>query len=167
MANIDMLKALLEVDDAGEQIAALISELLIDEEKRDLLMVKLNEAKKETLILRQDVRLQRSEEAVRELVLSAAQPLTAQHVADLAPDHFPSLKHRSHTSSVLNSLVSKGVLGKIPFGNVVYFGKPQEAVMEQLKRRNESPSDCSPDEIVKETSLPLAKVISVIQELVA
>ena len=58
MPSIDMLKALLEVDEDGDQIAALISELLIDEQKRDLLLVKLNEAKKETLILRQDVRLQ-------------------------------------------------------------------------------------------------------------
>lgn len=165
MANIDMLKALLEVDEAGDQIAALISELLIDGQKRDLLLVKLNEAKKETLTLRQDVRLQRTEEILREVVLSTARPLNAQEVADLAPDHFPSLKHRSHTSTVLNSLVSKGILGKIPMGNVVFFGKPQEAVIEQMKRRNESPGECSPDEIGKETGLPLAKVLDVIQEL--
>ena len=165
MANIDVLKALLEVDESGEQIAAFINELLIDEQKRELLIVKLNEAQKETLTLRQEVRLHKSEEVVKELVLSSGRPLTAQDVSNVAPEYLPSLKHRSHTSSVLNSLVSKGVLGKLPLGNVVYFGNPEEAVLEQLKRRDESPTDCSPDEIGKETGLPLARVLDVLQEL--
>ena len=66
---------------------------------------------------------------------------------------------------VLNSLVGKGILGKFQFGYNCYFSTPKEAVNEQIKRRNESPQDCSPAEIAKETAMPLAVVLDAIEEL--
>ncbi len=82
-------------------------------------------------------------------------------------DEFQSLKHVSHASVVLNSLVGKGVLGKFKFGYNYHFTSPKEAVNEQLKRRDEIPQDCSPAEIAKETAMPLAVVLDAIEELLA
>ncbi len=47
---------------------------------------------------------------------------------------YPSLRHRTHASSVLNSLVSKRTLGKIKIGNSYYFTTPVEAVLESRMR---------------------------------
>jgi hypothetical protein len=166
MDSVEKLKALLAVDESGEEIASILNECLIDENKRDMLMVMLNEAKKSGMELRQDVRLTGSQETVKDQVLSSDRPLSALDVTDMAPSYLPSLKHRSHTSTVLNSLVAKGLLGKMPFGNVVYFSTPREAVMEQLKRRKEAPAECSPQEIVGETGLPMIEVLEILKDLV-
>jgi hypothetical protein len=63
---------------------------------------------------------------------------------------------------VLNSLVSKGVLGKIKVSSSQYFTTPVEAVMDCLKQRGEAPDRCSPDRIAEETGMPLAVVLEVI-----
>ena len=41
----------------------------------------------------------------------------------------------------------------------------REAVNEQLKRRDETPDECSPAEIAQETDMPLATVLDAIEEL--
>ena len=78
-----------------------------------------------------------------------------------------NLKHVTHASVVLNSLVSKGILGKFKFGYNYYFASPKEAVNEQLKRSGEIPQECSPSEIAEETGMPLAVVLDAIEELLA
>lgn len=67
-----------------------------------------------------------------------------------------------HASSVLNSLVSKGSLGKIKIGQSFYFISPEEAVLECLKRRGEEMDLCSPVRIAEEIGMPLAVVLEVI-----
>jgi hypothetical protein len=38
--------------------------------------------------------------------------------------------------------------------------------MEQLKRRKEAPAECSPQEIVGETGLPMIEVLEILKDLV-
>ncbi|MBA7546195.1 hypothetical protein ES705_38578 [subsurface metagenome] len=166
MSNIDKLNALLRTDEAGEELASLLSELLFDTRRRNVLLVKLNEIRTQMSTLR-EVRLTRAEEMLRSIVLGARKPPTVQEITAKVGDEFQSLKHVSHASVVLNSLVSKGVLGKFKFGYNYHFTSPKEAVNEQLKRRDEIPQECSPAEIAKETAMPLAVVLDAIEELLA
>jgi len=154
------------MDEAGEELASLLNELLIDTRRRNVLLVKLNEIRKELSTLR-EVRLTRAEEMLRSIVLGARKPLTAREITAKVGDEFRSLKHTSHASVVLNSLVGKGVLGKFRFGYNNHFSSPKEAVNEQLKRRDEIPQERSPAEIAKETGMPLAAVLDAIEELLA
>ncbi|MFC1976930.1 hypothetical protein ACFLWS_01485 [Chloroflexota bacterium] len=165
--NVETLRALLQMDEAGEELASLLNELLIDSTKRNVLLVKLNEMRKEMSTLGLEVRLTRSEEAIRSIVLGSRKPLTAQEVAAKVGDEFRSLKHTTHASTVLNSLASKGITGKFKLGHNYYFTSPKEAVSEQLKRRAESPQECSPAEIAEETGMPLAVVLDAIEGLLA
>jgi len=167
LTSVDKLKALLGLDEHGEDIANLLNELLIDPKKRNVLVVKLHEMKKEMSKLSLEIKLSKSEEAVRSLVLGGRKPLTVQEVADKIGDEYRSLKHTTHASAMLNSLVSKGILGKFKLGYNFYFTSPKEAVVEQLKRRGETPDECSPAEIAEETGMPLAVVLDAIEEVLS
>ena len=164
MSNIDKLNALLRTDEAGEELASLLSELLFDTRRRNVLLVKLNEIRTQMSTLR-EVRLTRAEEMLRSIVLGARKPPTVQEITAKVGDEFQSLKHVSHAYVVLNSLAGKGVLGKFKFRYNYHFTCPKEAVNEIIKRRNESPQECSPAEIAKETGMPLAVVLDAIEEL--
>lgn len=164
--NIEKLRALLKMDEAGEELAGLLNELLIDARKKNVLLVKLNEIRKEMYTLSREIKLTKSEEILRSMVLGSRKPLTAQEVAARVGDEFRSLKHTTHASVVLNSLVNKGILGKFKLG-YNYFTSPKEAVNEQLKRRGEIPQECSPAEIAEETGMPLAVVLDAIEELLS
>jgi len=170
LSNIDRLNALLRTDEAGEELASLLSELLFDTRRRNVLLIKLNEIRTQMSTLR-EVRLSGAEEVLRSVVLDARKPLTAKEITAKVTakvgDEFRSLKHSSHASVALNSLVGKGMLGRFQFGYNCYYTSPREAINEQLKRRNESPQDCSPAEIAKETTMPLAVVLDAIEELLA
>lgn len=165
--SIEKLVALLKADASGEELAGLLNELLVDDRKRDVLLVKLDEIRKEMSTLRSDVKLTKSEEIVRSLVLGSKKPLTSQDVASSVGDAFRSLKHVNHASVVLNSLVSKGVVGRFKLGHNYYFTSPKEAVNEQLKRRGETPHESDWAEIARETRMPLATVRDAIEELLA
>jgi len=167
LSNIDKLNALLRTDEAGEELASLLSELVFDTRRRNVLLIKLNEIRQELATLR-EVRLTRAEEMLSSIVLGARKPPTVQEITAKVGAEFQSLKHVSHAYVVLNSLVGKGVLGKFKFGyNYHFTSQPKEAVTEQIKRRNESPQDCSPAEIAKGTGMPLAVVLDAIEELLA
>lgn len=163
--SIEKLIALLKADTSGEELAGLINELLVDDRKRDVLLVKLDEIRKEMSTLSSDVKLTKSEEMVKGIVLSNKKPLTAQEVAAKVGDEFRSLKHVNHASVVLNSLVNKGAIGKFKLGHNYYFTSPKEAVNEQLKRRGETPHESDWAEIARETGMPLATVRDAIKEL--
>ena len=169
MSNIDRLNALLATDEAGEELASLLSELLFDTRRRNLLLLTLNEIRTQMSTLR-EASLTPAEEVLRRIVLDAKKPLTAREITTKVTakvgDEFRRLQHKSHAYVALNSLVGKGVLGKFKFGYNYYFtSQPKAAVNEQLKCRGETPQDCSPAEIAKETSMPLAVVLDAIEEL--
>ncbi|MEA3282109.1 MAG: reverse transcriptase N-terminal domain-containing protein [Euryarchaeota archaeon] len=99
------------------------------------------------------------ERGVLDFVLAKKQPLNAREVSGGMGDRYSSLRHKTHASSVLNSLVSKGSLGKIKIRPSYYFTTPEEAVIECLKRRGEEPDRCSSVRIAGETGVPLAVVL--------
>ncbi|MCZ7401062.1 MAG: hypothetical protein O8C61_02440 [Candidatus Methanoperedens sp.] len=163
--SIEKLKVLLELEENGGQIAEDLANILVDERKKSLFKAKLEEIKKELVTSAQEVKLTPMEEAVRDLVLEIRMPITAQEVSEKIGDNYPSLKYRTHASATLNSLVSKGILGKFKVGYSYYFTSPKEVVMEMLKRRGEEPNKCSPVEIARETGMPLSKVLNVMEDL--
>lgn len=165
--NIEKLRALLKMDEAGEELAGLLNELLIDARKKNVLLIKLNEIRKEMYTLSREVKLTKSEEILRSIVLGVRKPLTAQEIASKVGGELRSLKHTTHASVVLNSLVSKGILGKFKLRYNYYYTSPKEAINEQLKRRGETPEECSPAEIAEETGMPLAVVLDAIEELLS
>jgi len=167
LSDIERLIALLKTDEAGEDLARLISQLLIETRKRDILLIKLHEIQKEMDTLSREVKLSRAEEALRSVVLRAKKPLTVQEITTQVGDQFRSLRHSSHASSVLNALVEKGVIGKFKFGHNYYFTSPREAVNEQLKRRGEIPKECSPAEIAEATGMPLSAILDALGELMS
>ena len=160
--SIEKLAGLLSADEYGDVIAETLVEILAEERKRNIFVAKLQELANEVKAIDQEITLTPMERSVLDFVLASKQPLNASEVSDGAGLRYPSLRHRTHASRVLNSLVLKGVLGKIKVGQSYYFTTPEEAVMECLKRRDEEPDRCSPVRIAAETGMPLAVVLEVI-----
>ena len=133
-----------------------------EERKRNIFVVKLQELANELKAIDQEITFTPMEQSVLEFVIATKQSLSASEVSKGMSAEYPSLRHRTHASSVLNSLASKGVLGKIKVGQSYYFTTPEEAVMECLKRRGEEPDRCSPVRIADETGMPLTAVLEVI-----
>ena len=140
LESIEKLAGLLSADEYGDAVSEMLVEILAEE---------------------------RMEQSVLDFMIATKQPLTAGEVSDAMGAAHPSLRHRTHASSVLNSLVSKGVLGKIKVGQSYYFTTPKEAVMECMKKRGEEPGRCPPVSIADETGVPLAAVLEVIGRLLS
>lgn len=165
MSSIEKLKAILDVDDSGEMLADMLNKMIIDERKKEILITKLVEMQRQFYTLGQEIKLTKSEEAVKGLVLGMNRPLTSQDVADNIGDKYKSLKYKTHASTALNSLVEKGILGRIKKGNVNYYIDTKEAIIEQLKRRGETPDNCSPGDISKQTGMPLNSVLDALEDI--
>jgi len=163
--SIEKLAGLLSADEYGDVVAEMLVEILAEERKRNIFVVRLQEVRNEVKAIDQEITFTPMERSVLDFVLAGKQPLNASEVSDGMGAEYPSLLHRTHASSVLNSLVSKGVLGKIKVGRSYCFTSPEEAVMECLKRRGEEPDRCSPVRIAAETGMPLAAVLEVIGRL--
>ncbi len=101
--NIEKLQLLLKADLSGEELAGLLNELLVDDRKKEVLLVKLNEIRKEMSTLRSDLKLTKQEEVLKSIVLKSKKPLTAQDLANSVSDEFRSLKYVNHASVVLTS----------------------------------------------------------------
>ena len=165
MSDVEKLKALLDTDENGEEIAKILNRLIIDENKRNLLVMKLVEIEKEFATYEQEISFTKSEETVMNTVISNPKPLTTDEITKKVGDKFKSLQHKSHVSATLQSLIRKGVLGKFRFHREVYFTNAKNAVVETMKQRGELPSECSPNEISNETGIPIPIVLDIIEEL--
>jgi len=165
LESIEKLAGLLSADEYGDVVAETLVEILAEERKRNIFVVKLQELANELKAIYQEVKLTPMEQSVLDFVIATKQSLSASEVSKGTGAEYPSLRHRTHASSVLNSLASKGVLGKIKVGPGYYFTTPVEAVMECLKKRDEEPDRCSPVRIATETGMPLAAVLEVIGRL--
>ncbi len=137
--NIEKLVALLKTDEEGEAIAALLNEFLIDDVKKNTLLVRLKEVKDEVAALGQEVTLTEAEEEVKTIVLAEKKPIIAEDVAKKANGRYKSLKYTTHALRTLDSLTRKGVLGKFKRDRFYHFTTPKEAVMQALKKRGETP----------------------------
>ena len=165
MSKVEQLKALLEIDPEGEKIADMINKMIIDNRKRNIFYSKLIAIQKQYSTLGQEIKLAKSEEAVKELILNEKKLLASQDVADMIDDKYKSLKYKTHASSTLNSLVRKGVLGRVKYGFSYYYTTPKEAVIQHLKRMGVTPDVCSPEEISKVSKMPLNTVLDVLEML--
>ncbi|HJH28397.1 MAG TPA: hypothetical protein C5S51_01685 [Methanosarcinaceae archaeon] len=157
--SIEKLAGLLSADEYGDVIAEILVEILAENRKRNIFVVKLQDLKNEVKAIDQEIRFTPMEQSVLDFVLATKQPLSTAEVSEGMGAKYPSLRHRTHASSVLNSLVSKGSLGKIKMGKSFYFTSPVEALLECLKQRGEDMDDCSPVRIAEETGMPLAVVL--------
>ncbi len=157
--SIEKLAGLLSADEYGDVIAETLVGLLAEDRKRDIFVVKLQDLKNEMKAIDQKIRFTPMEQNVLDFVLATKQPLSTAEVSVGMGAKYPSLRHRTHASSVLNSLVLKGSLGKIKMGKSFYFTSTGEALLECLKRRGEEPDRCSPVKIAEETGMPLAVVL--------
>jgi len=160
--SIEKLAGLLSADEYGDVVSEMLVEILADERKRNIFVAELQELANELKVIDQEIKLTPMEQDVLEFVIATKQSLSASEVSKGMGAEYPSLRHRTHASSVLNSLVSKRVLGKIKAGPSYYFTTPDEAVMECLKQRGEEPDSCSPVRIADETGVPLVMVLEVI-----
>ncbi|MBU4221288.1 MAG: BlaI/MecI/CopY family transcriptional regulator [Euryarchaeota archaeon] len=165
MSSIAKLKALLELDEEGEKIAEVIAGMLVDDRKRNLFVTRLDDIRNQFRGMDVKLELTDAEDAVMRFVVDSKRPLTTTEVSEIIGQRFPSLKYRTHTSASLNSLVSKGILGKYKDGYSFYFTTPREAVIVRLKKRGEEPGKCSLVEIATETGMPLGTVLNVIEEM--
>lgn len=163
--NIEKLIALLRTDEEGEEIAAMLNEFLIDDNKKNALIIRLKEIKAEVATLGQETTLTEAEEEIRTIVLAEKKPIIAEEVAKKTNGRFKRLRHTTHALRTLETLASKGVLGKFKRDRFYYFTTSKEAVMQALKKRGETPDECSPNEIAKETGMPLYVVLDIIAEL--
>lgn len=160
--SIEKLAGLLSADEYGDVVAEILVEILAEERKRNIFVVKLQELANELKAIDQEIRLTPMERSVLDFIIVTKQPLNASEVSEGLGLKHPSLRHRTHASSVLNSLAPKGVIGKIKVGHSYYFTTPEEAVMECLKKRGDEPDRCSPVRIADETGMSLAVVLEVI-----
>jgi len=65
-------------EEDGETIAPLLNEFLIDENKKNTLLVRLKEIKAEVAVLGQEITLTEAEEEIRNIVLAEKKPIIAE-----------------------------------------------------------------------------------------
>ena len=165
--NTERLVALLAIDEEGERLAGQLTHILVDEQKRELLRLKLDEISESDLVSQHDITLTRSEADVLRIVQGANMPLTASDIVDRSgPDAVDSLRYRQHASATLNKLVVKDFLGKVQGpGRSTYFAPPRDAVKQALVYLGHSPEECDLQSLSDITGLSLFKSTTVIKEL--
>ncbi len=165
MVNRSRLAALLDIDDQGEQIANLLNHALIDERKRQLLLARLKEIDSDMRTIERDIVLTRSEREVLAIIQDTMRPTSTVEVQLLAKSR--SLReYRQHVSATLNSLVGKGLLGKVSAGGrQVYFAPAHDAVVHALTRLGQMPDDFDPQRIASLTGLRIRDVIQTIETM--
>ncbi|ODS41227.1 MAG: hypothetical protein A7315_06795 [Candidatus Altiarchaeales archaeon WOR_SM1_79] len=173
MKNVKTLSKLLEdMGEEGEKMATQINRLLVDDRLLHLLKIQLEDLEQEiaTLSLRQDITLKRRERIVREFILDQKRPLTAEEIANSLGKEHKSLGYGTHISAVLNSLMDKGIVGKVKIGRKHYFTNPKEAVMGALKQMGMMPKEeYTSDEIralSDATGMPISSVLLTLDELI-
>ncbi len=163
MGAIEDLARILKNMENGEKIALLLLDFLCDEE-RTVILVSVLASLKDEIARYRNVILTPAEKEAYELVKSRG-VVTFKDLNELA-DKFASFKYKSHTSTIMNSLISKGLVGKIKLGRETAYATPKEAVMWALKVLERMPSECNPKDISNLTGLPIVRVLDVIKELV-
>ena len=81
-------------------------------------------------------------------------------------DKIDSLKYRTHVNDTLNSLVRKGLIGKITYGKRVLFLTPEEAVIQAMKDLEMLPTRCNIKKIAEYTNLDIHKVVRIIEKMI-
>ena len=167
MGNISKLAALLELDEDGEWLAGKFSQDLVDEQKREVLKLKVSEIDDAYLSMNQDLTLTQSEADVWRMVHDANKPLTASDITTQSgPGIVDSLKYRQHASATLNKLVDKGLLGKVPSqSRGTYFAPSRDAVKQILIYLGQVPQEIDLQIISDISGLPPETLTTIIKDL--
>ena len=161
MDVIDELCQKLREIEEGETIALLILDYLMNDRKITLMSIlaSFREEKYE------QPKLTKMEKAVYELVKELG-AVTIDDVIENLGDKIESLKYRTHANDTLNSLVRKGLIGKISYGKNVLFLTPEEAVIQAMKDLEMLPTRCNIQKIAEYTNLDIHKVVSIIKKMI-
>ncbi len=161
MDVIDELCQKLREIEEGETIALLILDYLMNDRKITLMSIlaSFREEKYE------QPKLTKMEKAVYELVKELG-AVTIDDVIENLGDKIESLKYRTHANDTLNSLVRKGLIGKISYGKNVLFLTPEEAVIQAMKDLEMLPTRCNIQKIAEYTNLDIHKVVSIIERMI-
>jgi len=161
MDAIDELCQKLREIEEGETIALLILDYLMNDRKITLMSIlaSFREEKYE------QPKLTKMEKAVYELVKELG-AVTIDDVIENLGDKIESLKYRTHANDTLNSLVRKGLIGKISYGKNVLFLTPEEAVIQAMKDLEMLPTRCNIQKIAEYTNLDIHKVVSIIERMI-
>ena len=162
MDAIDELCQKLREMEEGETIALLILDYLIDERRKLTLLSILASFREEK---QEQPKLTKMEKAVYELVQELG-AVTIDDVVKYLGDKIDSLKYRTHANDTLNSLVRKGLIGKITYGKNVLFLTPEEAVIQAMKDLEMLPTKCDIKKIAEYTNLNIHKVVEIIEKFI-
>lgn len=163
MGAIEDLIESLRKHENGEKIALLLLDYMYDSNRTNLLVTALASLKDE-MTRYKNVALTPAEKEAYKFVMQNG-IATFSDLSALSKK-FASFKHRSHTSVIMNSLVDKGLIGRIKYGKEIAYATPKEAVMWALKELGKLPTECNPKDVSDLTGLPLIRVLEVLDELV-
>ena len=168
MVDTRRLIALLEIDGSGEYLVEQLSSVLVDKRKRELLLVKLREIDEDMDILKESS-LTKSEAEVLRIAQEARKPMTAAEVQEQADDRFTSLRrYRHHVSAALNSLMDKGLLGKVSIRDkATYFAPTRTAVKLALIHLGQMPEEYDLRRVHEITGLPYSAILEDIEDMKA
>jgi hypothetical protein len=153
-----------------DSICDMLIDIVSDEFKLRLLLPKLEEIGEIQELKYRGVILTEMERDVYEFVKNCLETnyyVTVKdiHESDL-PKKYSSLRHPNLISKVLNSLVEKGLLGKVRVGKTVGFTTPEEAIKEALRLMPDRKNiDVNIWEISKVTGLPVEKILAVLKSM--
>ena len=117
-------------------------------------------------MLEREPALTGSEADVLSIMKKARKPESTAAVQKLAARGSSLSSYRRHVSAVLNSLVARGLLGKVPgSGDEVSFALPSEAIVLALDRLGQTPDDCDYDDIRDVTGMPSRTVLEIVDHL--
>ena len=164
MVDTRKLIALLEVDGSSEYLVEQLSRVLVDERKRELLLIKLREIDEDMDILKESG-LTKNEGEVLRIAQEARKPMTAAEVQERVGDRFTSLRrYRHHASAVLNSLTDKGLLGKVSSKDrATYFAPTWTAVKLALIHLGQMAEECDLQRVREITGLPFSAIQETIE----
>ena len=165
MVDTSRLTALLELDEQGEYLVEQLSRALVNRRKRRLLIARLHEINDDSITHEEEIIITQSEAEVLRIIQAARKPCTTTEVQARAVGE--SLKrYRQHASATLNSLTSKGLLGKVRGqGREVYFAPAREAVKLALTQLGQTPDNYDPQRICEITDLQYAIVLEAAEDM--
>jgi len=162
MSVIDKLSEELRKRKNGEELASILLEYVRDNDLCEILKTLLPSLRDE-VVRYEFVKLTPAEREAYRFVHQKG-VVTYEDLKQLS-NKFASFKHKSHASVIMNSLVEKGLVGKIKIGREIAYTTPREAVIWALKILDKLPRECNPKDVSDLTSLPLIKVLDILKEL--
>ena len=163
MGTIKDLAETLRKYENREKIALPLLDYLYDEMMPNELVPALVSPRNE-IAKSEQIKLTAAEKGAYKLVIKKS-VVTFDDLTKLT-GKFASFRYRNHTNTIMNSLVEKGLIGKIKLRKETVYATPKEAVMWALKELDGIIIRYNPKKVGKLTGLPSVEVLEVLDELV-